>query len=63
MRTTLLTLAALSLALGAVALATPAAAMCYYEEHTIDPVKKDTGTVVDAVKVTYGIFRCEPPPQ
>lgn len=43
--------------------AEPAAATCSFEYYTIDPVKKDTGTPVDAVKVTFGIARCEPPPQ
>lgn len=62
MRTVLVALSLVSLALGTVALAAPASAMCVYEEHTIDPVKKDTGTVVDDAKVTYGTMRCEPYP-
>lgn len=43
--------------------AEPAAAMCYFEYYTVDPVKRDTGTPVDAAKVTIGIARCDPPPQ
>ena len=62
MKTTLLVLAVLTLAVGAAALAPTAAATCYIHEHEIDPVAKDTGTVVDKAVVTYDHPHCEPPP-
>lgn len=42
--------------------AEPAAATCYSKQYTVDPVRGDTGTVVDEVKVTVGYMHCEPPP-
>lgn len=63
MRTTLLALAVLTLALGGLSLATPAAATCvYHEVLRVDPIKGDTGTPLDLVVVSVGYAECHPPP-
>jgi hypothetical protein len=60
LKTTILVLALLAAGVG---LADTASATCYMEKHTIDPVKKDTGTPVDLVVVEYYETDCTPPPQ
>lgn len=57
-----LALAALTLLALTLAVAEPAAATCYVEKHTIDPVRRDTGTPVDMVVITYYTTHCEPIP-
>lgn len=59
MKTAILVLALLAAGVG---LVDTAQATCYVHEHTVDPVKKDTGTVVDAVAVSYDHVHCEGPP-
>lgn len=45
-----------------ISLAPTAAATCYVHQHEIDPVRRDTGTVVDRVVVSYDHVHCEGPP-
>lgn len=59
MKTALLILAALALTL---VVAEPVSATCVIHRETIDPVKKDTGTPLDAVVVTYSYPECNPIP-
>lgn len=59
MKVALVILAALAMTL---VVAEPAAATCYIHRHAIDPVARDTGTVVDKVVVYYDHPHCEPPP-
>jgi hypothetical protein len=59
MKTVILSLALLAALTG---LADTAQATCYVHHHEIDPVKKETGTVVDAVAVSYDHIHCEGPP-
>lgn len=59
MKTVLLALALLAALAG---LADTAQATCYAERHTIDPIKKETGTPLDAVAVSYEEYHCQPPP-
>ena len=64
MKTSLLVLVSLALTLGAVGLATPAAATCMYHEVVrVDPLKSDTGDpTLDSLVVSVGYVECHPPP-
>lgn len=59
MKTLVLVVAALALT---VLIPEPAAATCYIHRHEVDPVKQETGTVVDRVVVYYDHAHCDPIP-
>ena len=52
----------LALLLAGIGLADTASATCYSHHHELDPVEKETGTVVDAVALRYEHIHCEGPP-